>query len=302
MKRAYEITLGLSSMFGINNIDNDVATHIVSFCDAQSKYTLRCTSHRFKELSSYNNLSNILGHNQNALTQKEKEYALLRATQRSDHKSVERLLAGGTNPNAENRIHLSPLTIAKNNNDEPMIQLLQQHKCVVNPQYKPLPTFISAMYTKDVTKLQQCINDKQFNPHYTYVMPCSENRPNCHGYSENIFHLAAYIGDANILTLLIQPTLSKEINEGNNHFPDNTPFWIAADRNYIAFMETLITHPKIDINKINNNNSLYFTAEFNHIKIAKILLNNPTINVNYLFKKKFTPLCMAADQGHTTMV
>src|SRR5579862_5167039 len=342
MKRLQEITLGLSTIFG-NHIDNDIPTHIISFCNAESKRELHCVSQKFNQLCSYNNLANILDHNQNALTQKEKEYALLWATQRSQYNIIKRLFKGGIDPNkngvgpnADNRLHLSLLTIAEEKKDTKIIELLKQYECTINKEYKSLPSFIIAMYTRDIPTLQQCIDHGEYDPYYSYNA-CNTCRDRKYCPLFNTLHLAAYIGDANILTILLsQPKTSAIINEKNGE--KLTPYWIAEKRNYIPFMEVLAAHPNIDINQKDDKGyssieratfyghtnlvklitshknykpdtidahkatPLYIATQKNHVEIAKILLDDPRINVNYLYKGKFTPLYVASKNGHTRMV
>jgi ankyrin repeat protein len=346
MKRINEIALGLSTIFGINHIDNDNATRIISFCDAESKRELHCVSQRFYKLCSYNNLTNILDHNQDALTQKEKEYALLWATQRSHYNTVKRLLESGTNPNANNRLHLSPLTIARNKNNEkvvpidendvPIIKLLKEYNCTINTTFKSPPTFAIAIYTRDIELLQQCLDQKEYDSNYSYDTcdTCSNGKTKqCPFF--NILHLAAYIGNANILTILLgQQQLCTLINEHLKH----TPYWIAQKNNYIPFMETVAAYSDTDINREDHDNHfpinvaaydghtnlvklltshknytpdtidaynatpLYLAAQRNHVDIAKIFIDDPRINVNYLFKEKYTPLYVASNKNHACMV
>jgi ankyrin repeat protein len=345
MKRLQEITLGLSTIFG-NHIDNDIPTRIISFCNAESKRELHCVSQKLNQLCSYNNLANILDHNPDTLTQKEKEYALLWATQRNHYHIVKKLFECGTNPNADNRLHLSPLTVAQNKNNGkatqidkdnvPIIKLLKQYECTINKEYTQPPSFIIAMYTRDIPMLEQCIDRGVYDPDYSYDIGHNCGNTRC-CLLFNILHLAAYIGDTNILTILLsQPKIAAKINAQNRE--NLTPYWIAEKRNYIPFLEVLAAHPDMDINTADNHGNfsineaavnghthlvklltshkdykpdiidvskstpLYNAAQENHIETAKIFLDDPRINVNYLCDNKYTSLYIASLEGRTRMI
>jgi ankyrin repeat protein len=300
MKHSKNTILLLTTIFfncalmSMEQIDHDIAAHIVALCNTQSRKALHCVSHNFHHLCSYNNLSAILDHNKDALTNKEKQYALLWATQRSNYPTVKRLLICGTDPNINNLIHLSPLTIAHKKDDLPMIELLKKYGCLPALTHNAPPTFIIAIYIRDIDTLQQCIDYDEIDPSYQ----CNSNF-----MSYNILDIAAHIGDTNILTILFtEPTLCAQINK-----PDRfglSPVYRAVKNKHWDVVTFLTSQKNYNVNELNNKGctQLYLAAEKNDIEAAKFFLADKNIDVNCLFKEQYTPLFNAAMNGYTRMV
>ncbi|HSC24992.1 MAG TPA: ankyrin repeat domain-containing protein, partial [Candidatus Babeliales bacterium] len=239
-------------------------------------------------------LDRILSCNSYSLTKKQKEYALLWAVQRKKYKTVENLFKCDTDANAKNlSLKLHPLKIAQHNNDFHMIQLLQSYGSALLVNAPIIPLFVIATFTKDIQALQKCIKEKNYEQHYI----CE------HWNNNNILHISATRGDANIFEILLkEETIREQLNTVNIY--KMTPIALASRQNYIEIVKLLAAQKTITFNSENPEepSALYVAAQHGCNDVIKFLLANKKVDVNWLFKTKFTPLFTASSNGNTHAV
>ncbi|HSC25005.1 MAG TPA: ankyrin repeat domain-containing protein [Candidatus Babeliales bacterium] len=225
-------------------------------------------------------------------TDKQKEYALLWATQRRSYPKVKELISVyNVNPNADNPLKLSPLTIALHNEDYQMVQILADKDCRVNNAAE-IPGSIIAIYTKDYKALQKCIDSNCFNPMYI----CEDWNNN------NVLHIAASLGDIGICKILLdQKAIAAQVNCVNNK--GDSPLAIALQNRHWEVANLFVRYSDLS-QHLENIKTLFFLAcKENNVKAIMLMKKYQLDNmINVCNKDGDSLLHIAVQHGSAEVV
>ncbi|HLJ31447.1 MAG TPA: ankyrin repeat domain-containing protein [Candidatus Babeliales bacterium] len=241
--------------------------------------------------------------------------ALLYATHYQNTRAIKNLLEHGANPNDEMRLPLLPLSLAKYQNNQKNIKLLEKHGA---QNYTPMcPIYSLAAFVGDLPLLKTYINDDKtltpfeqlyssnpflhdaiFNGHthiieYVLQTPSLRYLKDMRHKNTTTIYFAALNDRATIIQLLLKesPYMINNIC-GEGRF---TALHIAIVRNRNHVAKILLAHPNIEVNICDGdgNTPLHRAVGDANVELTRLLLDRPDIKINYRNNKNLTPLDIA---------
>ena len=113
--------------------------------------------------------------------------------------------------------------------------------------------------------------------------------------------MACQIGHKEVVSLLLTDPRIDLNKADNNGF---TPFYVACQGGHKEVVSLLLADPRVDPNKPNNNEAtpLWMACQCGHKEVISLLLADPRIDPNKSQRDQSTPLWQASQNGHLVLV
>lgn len=251
------------------------------------------------------------------LTDNDQHTALHHAVENLRHEAAEYLITQlQLDPNAPNRLGVTPIMLAAKNGDLPMIELLLHHGAnpcattsfkwsaihyAINSEHYPIAHYLHRNFhppidsewlsirlisaaTKGSIHALQCLTDLGANPHiidYT-------GRTLLHHAVENLHHEAAEY-------LITELKLDLNVKDKMRI----TPFMIAAQKGDIKMLRLLAQHgANPHATDFQNQNALHYATENNKIRAIRYLITKLNFDPNAQDRWGYTPFILATKNGY----
>ena len=128
-------------------------------------------------------------------------------------------------------------------------------------------------------------------------------------YNRTSLWLASYRGHLKVvMSLLNDNRTDVNIRGGQDSRTGGpvlaTPLLAASGEGHVAVVKELISHPQIDINKVERfeGTPLLVASQNGHVEVVKTLLADERVNVNQAGRMGASPLLIASQKGHVDVV